>query len=206
VNLTAAGFARRAGVSRETMARLEAYVALLAAWNRRINLVGRNTIGEVWWRHILDSAQLLPHLPPGARRLVDLGTGAGLPGLVLAILGVAEVRLIESDRRKAAFLAEAIRITAAPAILAAQRIERVAAFPAEIVTARACAPLPLLLDLAQPFLAPGTVCLFLKGRSAAAELTAAEKEWNMRATTLPSVTDERGSILKLEDVSRVERP
>jgi 16S rRNA (guanine527-N7)-methyltransferase len=206
VNLAADGFARRVQVSRETMARLEAYVRLLTAWNRRINLVGRTTIGEVWQRHILDSAQLLQHLPPGTRRVVDLGSGAGLPGLILAIFGVPEVHLIESDRRKAAFLAEAIRVTEAPAVLHTQRVERVAAFGADVVTARACAPLPALLDLARSFLGPGTICLFLKGRAAAAELTEAEKDWNMRVTMLPSVTDPHGAILKLEDVSRVERP
>ncbi|MGH6989938.1 MAG: 16S rRNA (guanine(527)-N(7))-methyltransferase RsmG, partial [Stellaceae bacterium] len=183
-----------------------AYVRLLTAWNQRINLVGRTTIDDVWWRHILDSAQLLPHLPAAARRAVDLGSGAGLPGLVLAILGVPEVHLIESDRRKAVFLAEAIRITAAPAILHAERIERVAAFPVEVVTARACAPLPVLLDLAWPFLGSGTICLLPKGVSVAAELTAARKEWNMEVTMLSSVTDPQGTILRVEGVSRVERP
>jgi 16S rRNA (guanine527-N7)-methyltransferase len=205
VILTAEGFGRIFPVSRETLARLEDYVRLLAAWNRRINLVGRTTIGEVWHRHILDSAQLLRHIPPGARRLADLGSGAGLPGLILAILGVPEVHLIESDRRKAVFLAEAIRITAAPAILHAQRIEHMPPIPVDVLTARACANLSDLLRLAAPFIGPKTVCLFHKGRGIAAELTVAEKDWNMRVATLPSVTDKSGCIVKLEGVSRVER-
>lgn len=206
MSLTAEGFARVTHVSRETMARLEDYVRLLSAWNGRINLVGRNTIGDVWQRHILDSAQLMAHLPPGARRVVDLGSGAGLPGLILSILGVPEVQLVESDRRKAVFLAEAIRLTRAPAILHVRRAETMPAAIADIVTARACASLPDLLALARPFIGRDTVCLFLKGKSVAAELTEAAKDWNMLAETLPSIADKTGCILKLEGVSRVERP
>jgi 16S rRNA (guanine527-N7)-methyltransferase len=206
VTLTPEGFARLTHVSRETMARLEDYVRLLSAWNRRINLVGRNTIGDVWQRHILDSAQLMAHLPPGARRVVDLGSGAGLPGLILAILGIPEVHLVESDRRKAVFLAEAIRITRAPATLFAQRAERIPAVTADVVIARACAPLAELLALAWPFIGRDTICLFHKGKGVAAELTDAAKDWNMLAKTLPSVADKSGCIVKLEGVSRVERP
>ena len=205
MSLTAEGFARVTHVSRETMARLEDYVALLSAWNRRINLVGRNTIGDVWQRHILDSAQLMGHLPPGTRYLVDLGSGAGLPGLILSILGVPEVQLIESDRRKAVFLGEAIRVTRATATLHARRAEQVPAVTADVVTARACAPLGELLELAWPFIGPRTICLFHKGRGVADELTAAAKDWNMLAETLPSVADKSGCILRVEGVSRVER-
>ena len=206
MTLTAEGFSRVFPVSRETLDRLNAYVRLVTAWNRRINLIGRNTVDDVWQRHILDSAQLSAHVPSGARRIVDLGSGAGLPGLILAILGAPEAHLIESDMRKSAFLAEAIRITGVPAILHAERAEVTAAFPADIVTARACAPLKNLLGLADRFIGPGTICLFPKGRSVATELTDAAKEWNMAVTRLPSVTDGEGSILKLEGVSRVERP
>lgn len=205
MSLSAEGFARVTHVSRETMARLEDYVRLLSAWNRRINLVGRNTIGDVWQRHILDSAQLMGHLPPGTRRVVDLGSGAGLPGLILSILGVPEVQLIESDRRKAVFLGEAIRVTRAPATLHARRAEDIPAVTADVVTARACAPLPELLALAWPFIGPTTVCLFLKGRGVADELTAAAKDWNMLAETMPSIADKSGCILRVEGVSRVER-
>ena len=205
MTLTAPGFARVTHVSRETMARLEDYARLLAAWNRRINLVGRTTIGDVWQRHILDSAQLMAHLPPGTRRLVDLGTGAGLPGLILAILGVPEVHLIESDRRKAVFLAEAIRVTRSAARLHVSRAEAVPPFPADIVAARACAGLTDLLALAMPFIGPTTLCLFHKGKTVGAELTEAAKDWTMVAESLPSVADPAGCILKLEGVSRVER-
>ena len=202
MKLTAEGFQRLTHVSRETMARLQAYVDLLSAWNGRINLVGRNTIGDVWHRHILDSAQLLAMIPAHARTLVDLGAGAGLPGLVLSILGVSEVHLVESDRRKGVFLGEAIRVTRAPAKAHIGRIEEIRPFTADLVCARALAPLPELLALAAPFIGQDTVCLFHKGKEAAAELTAAGKDWNMVTEPLPSVTDKSAAILKLEGVSR----
>lgn len=205
MTLTADGFARLTHVSRETMSRLEAYVRLLAAWNARVNLVGRNTIGEVWLRHILDSSQLFPLLPRRARRIIDLGTGAGLPGLILAIMGVPEVHLVESNKKKANFLAEAISLTGAPARLHAQRSEAMKRESFDIVTARALAPLPDLLAFAEPFIGPNTVCLFHKGQGVAAELTEAAKGWNMAVERLPSATDKSGTILKLERVSRVER-
>ncbi len=206
MTLTAAGFGRLTNVSRETLTRLEDYVRLLAAWNNRINLVGRNTIGDVWQRHILDSAQILHHLRHSDRTFVDIGSGAGLPGLILAILGVRAVHLVESDRRKAVFLAEAIRLTRAPATLHVRRAESMPAMPVDVVTARACANLGDLLALAQPFIGPDTMCLFLKGKGVAAELTDAAKDWNMVAEAVPSLTDKSGCILKVEGVSRVERP
>jgi 16S rRNA (guanine527-N7)-methyltransferase len=202
VSLTPEGFARLVHVSRETLDRFRAYHELLAAWNRRINLVGRDTMGDPWRRHFLDSAQLFPLLPPKARVLVDLGSGAGFPGLVLAILGVAEVHLIEADQRKAAFLREAARVAAVSARIHARRIEQVPPFVADVVTARALAPLPALLDLAAPFLGPKTVCLFLKGQGAAEELTAAAEAWKMRAERFPSVSDPAGTILRLETLAR----
>jgi len=202
VPLGAGGFAKLTGVSRETLDRLNRYVALLDFWNRRINLVGRNTMGDVWRRHILDSAQLFPLLPPNPRVLVDLGSGAGLPGLILAILGVAEVHLIEADARKAVFLREAIRITDAPAIVHAERLDRVKPVTADVVTARALAPLAELLALSERFRGPDTVCLFLKGRSVEAELTEAGKAWKMRITRSPSRSDPSGVVLRLETIAR----
>jgi 16S rRNA (guanine527-N7)-methyltransferase len=201
--LSEAGFAKIANVPRETMARLEAYVALLAAWNRRINLVGANTLGDVWRRHILDSAQLFPLLPEKTRIVVDLGSGAGLPGLVLAIMGVGQVHLIESDQRKAAFLREAKRVTEAHNVtIHAQRAEKMGAFKADAVVARAVAPLHQLLYIAEPFLTSHSLCLFLKGKAAEAELTEARKTWQMKAETLQSRTDPAGIVLRLEAVSR----
>ena len=200
--LTPAGFAALTGVSRETLERLEAYSALLKRWSGRINLVSRNTLGDLWRRHFLDSAQLVPLLPEKARSLVDLGSGAGFPGLVLAILGVPGVELIESDARKAVFLREAARIANAPVKIVDSRIEAAKPHPVDVVTARACAPLDRLLPLAQRFTWPKTVCLFLKGEHAEDELTAARRGWRMIAARHPSRADPRGVILKLEQIIR----
>ncbi len=197
-----AGFAKLTGVSRETLDHLAKYVELLNSWTRRINLVGRDTLGDVWRRHILDSAQLFPLIPREARRLVDLGSGAGLPGLVLSIMGVPEVHLIESDGRKAVFLREAVRVTGAPAIIHAQRIDRVPVFAADVVTARALAPLSELLAISERFLGPQTVCLFPKGRMVEEELTEAAKAWHIRLDRQPSLTDPSGCILRLEAIAR----
>lgn len=196
------GFARVSGVSRETLEKLTAYVALLNQWNRRINLVSANTMGDVWRRHILDCAQLAKHLPRPARVVVDLGAGAGLPGLILAAMGVPEMHLVESDLRKAAFLREAARIMDVPAALHSERIEKVAAFPADAVVARACAPLDQLIDYSYKFLSPRSVCLFLKGESAGEELATAREAWNLTAETIPSLSDPSGVVLKLSAIGR----
>ena len=184
------------------MARLEAYAELLQQWSRRINLIGAATLGDLWRRHFLDSAQLLPYVPATAQSLVDLGSGAGFPGLVLAIMGASGVELIEADARKCAFLREAARIALAPVRVRHARIEAVPAYEVDVVTARACAPLDRLLLMAQRFIAPHTVCLFLKGERAGEELTAARRGWTMRAACHPSRADPRGVILKLEQIAR----
>lgn len=203
--LGAEGFRAAAGVSRETSERLAAYVDLLGQWNRRVNLVGRATMADVWRRHVLDSAQLFPQLPPDARTVVDLGSGAGFPGLVLAILGVPDMHLVEADGRKAVFLREAARVAAARVTVHAGRIEDMPGLAADAVTGRALADLPRLLDLAEKFVTSRTICLFLKGRNAAQELTEARKTWKMRDTLLPSLSDPEGSILRLESVVRADR-
>ncbi len=208
--MTAEEFRIAANVSRETMERLERYAALLEKWNRAINLVARGSLADLWRRHMLDSAQLWPLLPPSQgrpRRILDLGSGAGFPGLVLAILGTAEadteVHLVEADKKKAAFLREAARIAEAPVTLHVQRIESLAPFPVDAVTARACAPLPRLLDYAAPFLglrqpgAPPAVGLFLKGRDVDRELTEAREKWKIEAKLLPSRTDPAAKILQI---------
>ncbi len=204
--LGAVGFARVTGVSRETLARLSSYVDLLEQWNRRINLVGRNTMGDLWRRHILDAAQLWPSLPPRTRSLVDLGSGAGIPGLVLAAMGVPEVHLVESDQRKAAFLREAIRVMDVPVVVHPERIENLPRFEADVVTARALAELGTLLDLAEKFLAKRTVCLFLKGQSGPQELARAKESWAMTAEEIQSRSDPNGVILKLTLLRRGAAP
>jgi 16S rRNA (guanine527-N7)-methyltransferase len=203
--LTAEGFAEIIPVSRETLARLEAYAELLTRWSARINLIGRDTIADLWRRHILDSAQLRRLVPERARSMIDLGSGAGLPGLVLAVLGVPGVELVEADSRKSAFLREAVRITGADAMIRPCRIEAVPRHPVDVVTARACAPLDRLLGLAEPFLAPDSVCLFLKGERIEEELTLARKNWTMAMSISESRSDPRGVILRLQQVAREPR-
>lgn len=186
------------------MARLEAYAALLERWQERINLVAASTLPDLWRRHMLDSAQLLRSLPDRPCSILDLGSGAGFPGLVLAMLGAGPVTLTESDQRKCAFLAEAIRLTGAPASLHRGRIEDLPAEPRyDVVTARALAPLAKLLGLAERRLRPGGVCLFLKGRGADEELTLAAKEWKMRVERNPSESDPGGWILRVGEITRV---
>ena len=199
------GFAEQSGVSRETLARLEAYAGLLVGWSARINLVGAATLGDLWRRHFLDSIQLMAHLPPGTRSLVDLGSGAGFPGLVLAIAGVLGVELVEADARKCAFLREAARLADATVIIHNVRIEAAVPHVVDVVTARGCAPLDRLLILAEPFIGPKTLCLFPKGERAQEELTAANQAWTMDVTCHDSCTDPRGVILCLRRVARHEQ-
>ncbi len=187
------------GVSRETLARLATHLNLLARWQKRINLVGPATLADPWRRHVLDSAQLAPLIPAGAR-LADLGSGAGFPGLVLAIMRGGPVDLIESDARKAAFLHEAARAAEAPAAVHNARAETLA-LKADIVAARACAPLDRLIGLALPLLAPGGICLFLKGARVEAELEAARARWRMTVRRHPSLSAPDGVLLELAGLS-----
>jgi 16S rRNA (guanine527-N7)-methyltransferase len=196
------GFAELVPVSRETLARLEAYAELLTRWSARINLVGRDTLADLWRRHILDSAQLHRLIPSSAQNLIDLGSGAGLPGLVLAILGVPGVELVEADSRKAAFLREASRITEVEVAIRPCRVQAVPPHPVDVVTARACAPLDRLLDLAAPFLVPDTLCLFPKGERFNEELTLARKAWTINVSVEQSLSDRRGVVLRLQQVAR----
>jgi 16S rRNA (guanine527-N7)-methyltransferase len=200
--LSAEGFAKIIGVSRETQDHLQDFVELLRSWNRRINLVGRDTIGDVWRRHILDSAQLFRLIPKETQTLVDLGSGAGLPGLVLGIMGVPKVHLIESDGRKAVFLREAVRITKANATVHSTRIDRALPFAADVITARALASLPELLTISEQFRSAHTICLFPKGRMVEEELTEATKTWHMQIHRQPSLADPSGIILRLEGITR----
>jgi 16S rRNA (guanine527-N7)-methyltransferase len=188
-------------VSRETADRLDQFVALLLDWQSRMNLIASSTVPVLWTRHIADSLQLLA-LASEARRWADLGSGAGFPGLVIAcaLAGSppAQVHLIESNQKKAAFLAEAVRVTGVPAIVHAQRSDDfIKTFdgPLDIVTARALAPLPRLLTIAYPLLKRGAQGLFPKGQDVDAELTEAAKCWSIQASLVPSRTDPRSRIV-----------
>lgn len=197
-------FQEQTGVAAETMARLQSYADLLKKWQKKINLVGPTTIPDLWQRHMLDSAQLFSLLPKPDCRIIDFGTGAGFPGLVLAIMGCSRVTLVESDVRKCAFLVEAMRLTGtgSAAHLDNRRIEDVTPTAVDVVTSRALAPLGTLLNLAEPFLSESSTCLFLKGKRVDEELTLATKNWKMRVSKIQSQTDPFGMILKLENVAR----
>ncbi|PKU21777.1 16S rRNA (guanine(527)-N(7))-methyltransferase RsmG [Telmatospirillum siberiense] len=198
--MTRADFARRIPVTPDVLDRLQRYADLLVKWQARINLVGPSTIPALWERHMLDSAQLTAHLPSGP--VLDLGSGAGFPGLVLAIMRGGPVHLVESDVRKCAFLREAARLTEADAVVHNVRIETLAPFPVAAITARALAPLAKLLEMAENFLHPAVHCLFLKGRGGEEELTDARKDWMMTLERIPSLADSSGQILHLREVHR----
>lgn len=204
--LTPKAFAAACDVSRETLGRLHRYADTLVKWQKSINLVAPESLKDLWRRHMLDSAQLRAFLPPQIQGLVDMGSGAGFPGLVLAILGVPNVHLIESDARKCVFLAEAARAAGLGVgrnpIVHRSRLEEIVDLRADVVTARACAPLPELLAYAEPFLQPHSMCLFLKGGRVDEELTKAEKTWRMSVERFPSLSDPSGTILRMKQVAR----
>jgi 16S rRNA (guanine527-N7)-methyltransferase len=198
-------FAAATGVSRETLARLKAYVGLLTDWNARHNLVSKTSLEEVWQRHIWDSAQLAPLIPPEARTLADLGSGAGFPGLVLAVMlrGRVAVTLFEATRKKAEFLRAAAERMGLDVAVRNERIEEAAKARFDVLTARACAPLPELLEYAQHLAGPGTVCLFLKGQNVGVELTEARKSWRMKVRQHPSLTHPFGAVLEIRGHERI---
>jgi len=199
--LTPRAFADRVPVSRETLARLIDYAAALKKWQRAINLVAPSTLDDIWRRHFLDSAQLLSLAPPTARIWLDLGSGAGFPGLVLALLGAPEVHLVESDGRKCAFLQEVVRLTGAPATVHHARAEKLQLENVDVITARALAPLDRLLALAWPFWRDGCVGLFLKGQDVGSELTQATKCWKFTADRRDSLTAANGAVVIVGDLA-----
>ena len=194
-----------AHVSRETAAPLTDYAALLRKWQHSINLVGRSTLPVLWDRHMLDSAQLAPLIAaeqPRQPAILDVGSGAGFPGLVLSILNAGSVHLVESDRRKASFLRQVCFQTGADAAIHADRVEALSPFPVDIITARAFAPLPRLVDLVSGFLHDNTVLWLLKGEEAERELTELAECWTVDVTRRTSRSDPRGVLLRLARLAR----
>jgi 16S rRNA (guanine527-N7)-methyltransferase len=200
-------FVAATGVSRETLGRLSRYAELLLDWNSRHNLVSPRSLEDLWRRHFWDSAQLVPLIPADAGTLADLGSGAGFPGLVLAELLRNRVRvtLHEATTKKCAFLAAAAEAMDLVVTVENQRMEDTPFQAFDVVTARACAPLPKLLAYAQHFADPNSVCLFLKGQNVGSELTEAHKSWKMKVRQIPSLTDPSGVILELRELSPHDR-
>lgn len=189
-------------VSRETLERLEIHHRLLAQWNRRINLVSPASLDAAPVRHFADSAQLWRYRPPAARSWLDLGAGAGFPGLVIAAIAAGEapdlrVCLVESDQRKAAFLRAVIGAAGLPAAVSDTRIEALPAQSADVVSARALAPLSSLLGYAEKHRLASGICLFPKGEAVHKELADARRSWRFDAVLHPSVTDQTGAIVEI---------
>jgi len=203
----ARSFAEASGATPAQVADLERYRALLAAWNERMNLVGPATLPDFWNRHAWDSAQLL-RLAPDALTWADLGAGAGLPGVVLAILGKGRagfhVHLVDSMAKRCRFLSQVVEELGLPATVHNARAENLD-LPVDIVTARACAPLVRLLGYARPYLQRGAKGLFLKGQDVASEVEEATKYWQLEAEIVPSLSDERGRILIVRSLRRARR-
>jgi 16S rRNA (guanine527-N7)-methyltransferase len=197
-------FAQSFKVPRETIHRLNRYAELLAHWQRSTNLVSASTLPDLWSRHFADSAQLI-ELAPEARLWLDLGSGAGFPGLVVAILQAKaedfRMHLVESNAKKGAFLGKVVRATQAPVDIHVERIEDLAlsdhTIIPDVVSARALAPLPRLLGLAEPFMSAETRGLFLKGRDAHAEIQAARTEWEFASRLYPSLTSPNAHVVEV---------
>jgi 16S rRNA (guanine527-N7)-methyltransferase len=192
-------------VSRETKDQLRTYSASIKIWTSKINLIARKdaTDDAIWQRHIVDSLQLLPLIPANLTRVTDLGSGAGLPGMVIAIERPdLHVTMIEADRRKAAFLQTMVATLGLNATVLPERIEAARPAPAGLITARALAPLPALLAYAYPLLTDGGTCLFLKGRSVEPEISAAASNWTLRLERFPSQTDADAVILRISELRR----
>lgn len=194
-------------VSRETELRLAQYSDLVATWNQKINLVSPSTLAQFRQRHVEDSIQVLDAVMPAAGRWVDLGSGAGLPGLPVAIMADTlapnlDIILVESDKRKAAFLREAVRTLSLHVQVMCQRAEKLPPLHADYISARALAPLDRLCELAAPHLSERGICIFPKGRDADREIAEARRKWTFHCRKVPSRTDGEASILIMSELQR----
>ncbi len=188
-------------VSYETKVKqLERYGELLLEWSEKMNLVARSTLPHMWERHFLDSAQLIPYIPAKTKRLVDLGSGAGFPGLILSIIGVKDVHLVESVGKKAKFLQAVVDDLKLNVTVHNKRIESIKGVEADVITARALTALPKLLSYAKPFMGEHATAVFLKGEKTPAELTEAKKYWTFKHKAEPSLTSPQGHVLILKKV------
>lgn len=190
-------------VSRETKEKLELYVSLLQQWNTKINLVSKQTVDQVWDRHILDSLQLASFIEPSVGSIADFGTGGGFPGLVLAIVTGIPITLIESDIRKTVFLREVARQTQSNVNILCKRIEQVDIPPVDLITARALASLEILLSFSEYRVKRNGYCLFLKGRQVDDEIAEAQQNWEFDYLKIPSKTSSDGVIVKINQFRHI---
>jgi 16S rRNA (guanine527-N7)-methyltransferase len=189
------------GVSRETLEKLQLYCSLLLAWQERLNLIGKSTVDDIWHRHFLDSAQLMKLCRSGSSRLVDFGSGAGFPGMVLALMGQDGVELVESSGKKCLFLEEVSMSTRTPVVISRVRFEAVPCpEQADIVTARAVAPLQKLLTDVARWVKPGGVALLHRGSTVDADILEAAEYWDFKVVRHPSVTNPSGAILEISGI------
>jgi 16S rRNA (guanine527-N7)-methyltransferase len=195
-------------VSRETFERLEIYVALLTKWQKTINLIAPSTLPDIWSRHMLDSAQLMDHVPPSAKSWLDLGSGGGFPGLVCAAIALEThpnivFTLVEADVRKATFLRETARQMGLRLGVMSRRIEDLPPSRADVISARALAPLASLCQYAHPHLSETGICLFQKGTRYADELATAQRDWHITFSVIPSITEKDAVLVKVERLHHV---
>lgn len=188
-------------VSRETAKQLSDYVELLKKWTQKLNLISKTTINDIWSRHILDSAQLMEHINPELP-ILDVGSGAGLPGVVLALLGCKEVHLVEADLRKVQFLKICIQQFRCHATAHHLRLEKMKERIFPIITSRACASLEALLQMTEKFRNEETLCLFPKGKKYSTELEKAKRCYEFELDVIPSVTSPDGVILHISKIRR----
>ena len=200
-------FANQVDVSRETIRLLERLETLLKKWNPAINLVSPRTLAEIWTRHVLDSAQILQSVAQAPQHWADLGSGGGFPGLVVGVLAKEQLpdmqlTLVESDKRKAAFLLNAVRDLGLSAVVADQRIESLDPLKADVLSARALAPLETLLSYAERHLSPAGIALFPKGNRWREEVAQAQQTWSFEVEPKPSATDPESVVLKIKGLHR----
>ena len=193
-------FLEHVSVSRETIEKLETYANLLSRWQSKINLISTNSLQQVWHRHFLDSAQIYLMSPKKVASVIDVGTGAGFPGLVLSIMGMKNVQLVEHNKKKCAFLYEVIRETESTATVHPCKIEKLVVKDYDVVLARAFMPLDGLLKVVSPFFGKDTLGIFPKGSKFNQELTAASKNWKMKTAIKQSITSPDGKIILVKDL------
>lgn len=182
--------------------RLRSYHDELLKWQKKINLISRFTVDDAWQRHFVDSLQLIDLIPEDAKSLIDFGSGAGFPAIVLAHCLEIDIHVIESDQRKCSFMRHVSRETSSKVTIHNDRIEKVSPFSADVITSRALASLDKLLEYAEPFLSEKTILIFPKGKNAQEELTLARKSWNISLEEFPSVTDREATIFRVSEISK----